>query len=130
VDWSAPSGIEMAEIDKTTGGLMTPQCPPITIANAAFKTGTAPTQPCPLHQPQAPPPPAVDQFGNPIALDTSGVTTTSELPSMPTDTTGTQLPPPPPLQPPQPQPPPPETDTSSTTTTTSTQPPPSTTSTQ
>src|SRR5213075_1114602 len=74
LDWSPPSGIEMAEFDKTTGGLLTPQCPPITIADGAFKSGTAPTLPCPLHQPQAPPPPAVDAFGNPIALDTSGVT--------------------------------------------------------
>ena len=115
VDWSPPSGIEMAEFDKTSGGLATPQCPPIAIASGAFKSGTAPMQPCPLHQPQAPPPPAVDEFGNPITLDTTGVTMTAP-PLPPTDTSATM----PPL-------PPPQTDTSattSTTTTTSTQPPP------
>ena len=127
VDWAAPAGIEMVEFDKTSGGLATPFCPPISVESDAFKSGTAPMQPCPLHMPQAPPPPAVDEFGNPIALDTTGlmpppppIITTTPPPDatltggvFKTDTTATV-----------PPPPPPQTDT------TATEQPPTSTSTQ
>ncbi|MGZ7032588.1 MAG: PBP1A family penicillin-binding protein, partial [Thermoanaerobaculia bacterium] len=74
-DFPAPSGISFAEIDETSGGLGVPQCPPRSIVNQAFKSGTEPTIPCPLHAPQAPPPPLVDQFGNPIAIDAAPTST-------------------------------------------------------
>jgi penicillin-binding protein 1B len=118
VDWAAPSGIEIVSFDKMSGGLSTPLCPPIAVVNDGFKAGTAPMQPCPLHTPQAPPQPALDQFGNPIALDTTGIAPPASETAPPpdatltggvfkTDTTATA--------------PPPQTDTSATTTT---QPPP------
>jgi len=96
-DWAPPPGITMTEDDETSGGLATPNCPRNTIVRDAFKDGTQPTVPCPLHSPAAPPPPALDEFGNPIAIDTTGATST--------DTTGTQYAPPPT------QPPPTNTDT-------------------
>ncbi len=108
VDWAPPAGIEMVAFDETSGGLATPECPPNVIVTDAFKAGTAPTLPCPLHTPQAPPPPAVDQFGNPIALDTTGLIPTESMP--PTETT---VPPPPPVT---------DTTQTQTTDTTSTQP--------
>ena len=147
VDWAPPGGVEMVQIDEMSGGLATPNCPRNAIITDAFKSGTAPTIPCPLHSPQAAPPPAVDAFGNPIALDTTGLTpspeaTTTAAPPpdstltggvFKTDTTSTSMPPMPPMpqQRPSPepqQPPPPQTDTSSTTS--SEQPPPTNTSTQ
>ncbi|HEY6141670.1 MAG TPA: PBP1A family penicillin-binding protein [Thermoanaerobaculia bacterium] len=91
-DWAPPPGIAMAETDETSGGLATPYCPKNTIVRDAFKEGTQPTIPCPLHSPAAVPPPGFDQFGNPIALDTTGATTT--------DTTATQYAPPPTNPPP------------------------------
>ena len=75
-DFPMPEGIQFAEIDETSGGLAVPQCPPHAVVNQPFKAGTAPTNPCPLHSPQAPPPMMVDQFGNPIALDTAAQTST------------------------------------------------------
>lgn len=73
VDFAAPAGVVAASIDETSGGLGTPNCPPRSVIAAVFKEGTQPNIPCPLHSPQAAPPPAVDQFGNPIALDTAGL---------------------------------------------------------
>jgi len=96
-DWAPPAGIVTTQTDETSGGLATPYCPRNAIVQDAVKEGTQPTIPCPLHSPAAAPPPAVDQFGNPIALDTTGVTTT--------DTTATEYAPPPT------QPPPTNTDT-------------------
>jgi penicillin-binding protein 1B len=46
-DFAEPSGIQMATIDPTTGGLATPQCP--RAIALPFLLGTAPTQQCPLH---------------------------------------------------------------------------------
>ena len=88
VDWGPPAGIEFAEIDETSGGLAVPQCPPHALVNQPFKAGTAPTNPCPLHSPAAPPPMMVDQFGNPIQLDPNAQTSTeggmiSSMPPMP-----------------------------------------------
>jgi penicillin-binding protein 1B len=45
--FTMPSGITMATIDPTSGGLATPNCP--RIATVPFLIGTAPTQMCPLH---------------------------------------------------------------------------------
>jgi penicillin-binding protein 1B len=73
VDFPSPDGIAMAQIDETSGGLAVPNCPPRLVVTEAFKAGTQPANPCPLHSPQPVPAPAVDQFGNPIALDTAGV---------------------------------------------------------
>ena len=75
VDWTAPGGIAMVPFDEASGGLATPNCPARSIVTDGFKSGTEPTVACPLHSPQAAPPAGVDQFGNPISLDT-GVTTT------------------------------------------------------
>jgi penicillin-binding protein 1B len=73
VDFGAPAGIVFAEVDETSGGLATPMCPRNSIVNEAFKEGTQPSNPCPVHSPQAPQLPPLDMFGNPIALDTSGL---------------------------------------------------------
>jgi penicillin-binding protein 1B len=103
-DFAVPPGVSFVDVDETSGGLATPMCPQNAIVHEAFKAGTEPTILCPLHSPQAPPAPLLDQFGNPIALDTTGI--------IPTDTTG--LPPapaplPPPTAQPAPAPPPPPT---------------------
>jgi penicillin-binding protein 1B len=108
VDFPVPQGISFADVDETSGGLGTPMCPPNVVIQEAFKDGTQPFNPCPLHSPAAVPPPMLDQFGNPIALDTTG--------TMPTATAGTAVPP-------VPAPPPPPV----TTTTAAPPPPPSTT---
>jgi len=140
VDWASPEGIEMVSFDETSGGLATELCPRNVIITDAFKVGTAPTMPCPLHAPQAPPPPALDAFGNPIALDTTGM---YPYPVPPIDTAPPPQPLPPPVPPdstltggvfrtdttataPPPQPLPPPTQTS----TTGTDQPPTATSTQ
>jgi penicillin-binding protein 1B len=94
-DFAAPDGIAMAEIDETSGGLAVPACPPQSVVSEAFKSGTQPMNPCPLHSPQAPPAPLVDQFGNPIALDTAGMPVSPEV----TTTGFPPLPPLPPLPP-------------------------------
>jgi len=86
-DWAPPPGIVFTEDDETSGGLATPNCPQNTLVRDAYKDGTQPTQPCPLHAPAAVPPPGFDQFGNPIVIDTTGATST--------DTAGTQYAPPP-----------------------------------
>ncbi|HEX9161760.1 MAG TPA: PBP1A family penicillin-binding protein [Thermoanaerobaculia bacterium] len=87
-DFGVPDGISFADVDETSGGLATPNCPQNSIVKEAFKSGTEPTIPCPLHSPQAPAMPQVDQFGNPIALDTAGGLTSPEAT---TATTGTEL---------------------------------------
>jgi membrane peptidoglycan carboxypeptidase len=87
VDFPQPGGISMVQVDETSGGLATPTCPPNVIVTDAFKSGTEPSIPCPLHTPQPPPFPALDQFGYPIAIDTAGL-------FPPTDTGGFVVPPP------------------------------------
>ncbi|HEV8660273.1 MAG TPA: PBP1A family penicillin-binding protein [Thermoanaerobaculia bacterium] len=110
LDFGVPDGISFVQMDETSGGLATPYCPPYSIVNQAFKSGTEPMILCPLHSPQMPMMTGLDQFGNPIALDTVGITSPEA-----TSTTGTELgggvfrtdtgtPPPPP-------PPPPKTET-------------------
>jgi membrane carboxypeptidase/penicillin-binding protein len=134
-DFPAPQGITFTSVDETSGGLSVPMCPPNVVVQEAFKDGTQPQNPCPLHSPQAPPLVPVDQFGNPVALDTTGTS------SSPTETGA--APPPPPTEgvpPPQPQPqprpeprsdtaPPPMTNTSTPPASTNTSAPPTSTST-
>ncbi|HUJ15930.1 MAG TPA: transglycosylase domain-containing protein, partial [Thermoanaerobaculia bacterium] len=105
VDFPVPQGIAIASIDETSGGLATPMCPRNVVVEEAFKDGTQPTTPCPLHSPQPPPLPPMDQFGAPVALDTTG--------AISTDTTATsaapvpiESAPPPPLTPTTTAPPP------------------------
>jgi penicillin-binding protein 1B len=88
VDFAPPEGVVTTQIDETSGGLAVPNCPSRVVVTEAFKAGTQPGNPCPLHSPQAAPAPAVDQFGNPIALDTAGMPITPE-----TSTTPDTLPP-------------------------------------
>jgi len=148
-EFGAPSGIAFTDMDETSGGLAMPECPRNVVVTAAFKEGTQPTNPCPIHSPQYMPP-AVDQFGIPINLDTAPPTTTeggfTEPPITPpdstltggvfrTETTATAAPPPPPpptpvpapppiTTTPIPAPPPTATNTSAPPTSTSTAPPP------
>lgn len=129
IDFPVPPGITFTQFDETSGGQGTEYCPPNVVVQGAFKAGTEPANLCPLHMPQAPPPPLLDQFGNPIVLDTMGLTTDTAMPP-PTQTTA-----PPPAQPPPAQTetrssePPPSTNTSAPqTSTTGTTPPPTTTS--
>lgn len=146
VDFAPPQGITFVQFDETSGGLATPFCPSNVIVNDAFKDGTQPTNPCPLHSPQALPPPLTDQFGNPIALDTTGTLPSPEAPILPPEQTDTSLTggifkPPPPQPQPQPQPrpqpaqpptdtgPPPPTNTSAPPESTTTSVPPTVTST-
>jgi penicillin-binding protein 1B len=125
VDFPAPAGISFTQMDETSGGLATSYCPPDTIVQAAFKAGTEPAVPCPLHMPQAPPPPMLDQFGNPIVLDTSGmVPTDTGAPPPPTPTTPPPPAPPPPTETQRSSAPPPSTNTSAPQTSTTGTPPP------
>jgi len=70
IDFVAPAGIVFADVDEKSGGLAVPACPKRSVVSEAFKAGTEPGHLCPLHAPQAPQLPLVDQFGNPIVLDT------------------------------------------------------------
>jgi hypothetical protein len=122
VDFAVPPGVSMVQIDETSGGVATANCPRNLVVTAAFKSGTEPTMPCPIHSPQqSQPMMTTDQFGNPIALDTAqptsteGSVTTTDTGPPPdstltggvfrTDTTSTHE-----------RPRPPATDTSTTTT--------------
>jgi penicillin-binding protein 1B len=139
VDFPMPTGISFVDVDETSGGLGVPLCPPNVVVQEAFKDGTQPFNPCPLHSPAAIPPPMLDQFGNPIALDTTATMPTNTMGTAmppiappPGTTTTTAPPPPPPAQPPRTAEPQPATNTSapqsSTTGTSPTTPPPTTTS--
>jgi penicillin-binding protein 1B len=118
-DFPVPTGISIAEFDKSTGGLATPFCPPNLISRGAFKSGTEPSTPCALHSGQAAPTavvPMYDQYGNLIVTDTATTTTTGAPPPLPPDATLTggvfqpQPQQPPPTRP-EPQQPPPTTTT-------------------
>jgi penicillin-binding protein 1B len=77
-DFAQPAGIAMVEMDETSGGVAVAQCPRKALVTAAFKEGTQPSNPCPIHSPQAAPL-GVDQFGNPIALGTVMTTTDAAI---------------------------------------------------
>ena len=139
VDFQAPAGIAFVDVDETSGGLATPECPRNVVIQEAFKEGTQPGNICPLHSPQQPPP-AVDQFGVPIALDTTGTVMTDTATPAPMTSAAPPTYQPQPVAPPPPPPatetrrptePPPSTNTSApqTSTTGSTPPPPPTTTT-
>jgi penicillin-binding protein 1B len=133
-DFPVPPGISFAEVDETSGGLGVPTCPPSVVVNEAFKDGTQPANPCPLHSPQAPPLQPVDQFGNPIALDTTGTMPVQTETAIPPPPTSVPMPAPPqPQAQPQPPPstataPPPATNTSAPPPATNTSAPPTSTS--
>ena len=90
LDFGSPPGISFVAMDETSGGLATPNCPANMIVTNAFKDGTQPTIPCPIHSPQIAPP-TVDEFGIPINLDTAQPATTEGAPTM-TGTTSTTPP--------------------------------------
>jgi penicillin-binding protein 1B len=141
VDFPPPPGIVMTEVDKSSGGLASPNCPKNMLTTLAFKTGTEPTRICPTHTTATPIPtvPIYDVYGNLIttATDTTGTNAMPDPPSTetsfaPPDTTLTggvfrtdtapPTPPPPPTttaneqDPEEVEPPPPSaTDTSTTT---------------
>ncbi|HEX7191080.1 MAG TPA: transglycosylase domain-containing protein [Thermoanaerobaculia bacterium] len=75
-DFAVPPGVSMVQIDETSGGVATPNFPKNLVVTAAFKSGTEPTIPCPIHSPQQQPMMTTDQFGNPIALDSAQPTST------------------------------------------------------
>ncbi|HVR41803.1 MAG TPA: PBP1A family penicillin-binding protein [Thermoanaerobaculia bacterium] len=85
-DFPTPERITFVDVDKTSGGRATQYCPPNVIIEEAFKSGTEPMQPCPIHLPQVVP--MFDEFGNPIVTMTD---TTGTIP--PTDTITTMPPP-------------------------------------
>ncbi len=96
-DFPAPGGISIVEFDKQSGGLATPYCPQSSVTRGAFKSGTEPSMPCPLHSPQIPTTvvPMYDQYGNLIVTDTATMTDTAMT------TTFTPTPVPPPTTPPE-----------------------------
>lgn len=128
-DFAPPPGITVTDIDKSSGGLATANCPRNLITRLAFKTGTEPTRPCPIHTsaPMTPVVPMYDEYGNLIVTDTAA-TDPSAVPITPPDSTLTggvfktdtapQTQPPPPVTTTTTEEPPPEptqTDTSTTT---------------
>ncbi|HYC61091.1 MAG TPA: PBP1A family penicillin-binding protein [Thermoanaerobaculia bacterium] len=139
MDFVPPQGISFAEVDETSGGLVTQYCPRNVIVREAFKVGTEPTHPCPTHSATVVPTvPMYDEFGNPITMTTTDAPMTDTggftVPPDSTLTGGVFRPPPPTTTAPPPQqplptttttaeeeeeeeppPPPPPTDTSTTT---------------
>lgn len=83
-----PAGIAFAQIDRTSGGLATPNCPANVVFREAFKQGTEPTGPCTAHTVVAPPPvvPMFDEFGNPIVTNTAPTTDTGGFTTPPDST--------------------------------------------
>ena len=134
-DFAPPDNVNFVDFDETSGGLATPMCPPNVVVKGAFKAGTEPENLCPLHSPQTVPPPLTDQFGNPIALDTTGAIPPSSETTLTggvfrTDTAPTRPMTPQPQPPPAPVPQPPSnvpqpsTNTSAPPLSTNTAPPP------
>jgi penicillin-binding protein 1B len=82
-----PSGVTFVDVDKSSGGRATANCPANMIVREAFKQGTEPSSPCAAHTTPtaAQVVPMVDEFGNPIVTNTAG------LP--PADTGGFEVPP-------------------------------------
>ena len=50
-DWPRPEGITTREIDRTTGELANPYCPPDSVVTGYFIAGTEPIQECTVHSP-------------------------------------------------------------------------------
>ncbi len=139
--FAPPEGVVFAEVDESSGGLAVPECPKRLVVNDAFKGGTQPSLPCPLHNPQIPiVPPEMgmtDTSGRAFPADTAGVAppTSTQAPLsggiFRTDTSPTTAPAPRPAPPPEPQrspaEPAPVTNTSAPTPATNTSAPPTTT---
>ena len=87
VDFAAPEGITIAEVDEVSGGLASSYCPPNAIVRMAFKSGTQPTALCSIHTAPNVVVPMYDELGNPILTNTAA-------PPPVTDTTATSMPPP------------------------------------
>ncbi|HEU5162728.1 MAG TPA: penicillin-binding transpeptidase domain-containing protein, partial [Thermoanaerobaculia bacterium] len=86
IEFPVPGGIIFVQTDVATGGLATPQCPPGQIIEEAFKAGTEPRMPCPIHQQRQPM--MVDAYGNPIIIGPDGLPipgTTTDLGAYPTE---------------------------------------------
>jgi penicillin-binding protein 1B len=134
-EFPIPNGIVFADVDKSSGGRMLPNCPRNLIVREAFKQGTEPMEPCKTHSAPVPAPvvPMFDEFGNPVVTntDTGGfsvppdstltggvfrdqTTTSAPPPPPPPPPTTTTEEPPPPEEEPEEDPPPP-TDTTTTT---------------
>jgi penicillin-binding protein 1B len=78
MDFVPPAGIVFSEVDRTSGGLVTPYCPANARVREAFKSGTEPTHPCPTHSATATTPAILyDEFGNPIVTNTAPMTDTT-----------------------------------------------------
>ncbi len=86
IDFPVPGGIVFVETDIATGGLATPQCPRGQIVQEAFKAGTEPRMPCPIHQMRQPL--MVDAYGNPILIGPDGLPLPGQIPTA-TDITST-----------------------------------------
>jgi penicillin-binding protein 1B len=95
-EFGVPFGVDFAAIDETSGGLATPNCPPNVIVNAAFKSGTQPTQPCPIHLAPAPPP---TELFPPTMTGTAAMTEPQRVPTETVTTTSTGFSPPKPPPP-------------------------------
>ncbi|HUP64311.1 MAG TPA: PBP1A family penicillin-binding protein [Thermoanaerobaculia bacterium] len=63
-DFPVPGGMVFAEVDATSGGLVTPQCPGNQVVQEAFKAGTEPRHLCPIHEIRQPM--LVDAYGMPL----------------------------------------------------------------
>ncbi|HEX8169887.1 MAG TPA: PBP1A family penicillin-binding protein [Thermoanaerobaculia bacterium] len=85
--FAVPGGVVFGDVDKSSGGLATPNCPANMIVHEAFKSGTEPTQPCPLHNTATPAlqVPMYDEFGNLITTQTDTAMQPPPSP-VPTDT--------------------------------------------
>jgi penicillin-binding protein 1B len=83
VDFPVPGGIVFVQTDTASGGLVTPQCPRGQVIEEAFKAGTEPRMPCPIHQQRQPM--MVDAYGNPIVLGPDGLPLPGQYPPTATD---------------------------------------------
>jgi penicillin-binding protein 1A len=70
-DWPRPEGITTRDIDRTTGQLANPYCPPDDVITEYFIEGTEPVQECTVHSPFNMGQP-VDSLGRPVPPGTPG----------------------------------------------------------
>jgi penicillin-binding protein 1A len=87
-DWPRPEGITTRDIDRTTGQLANPYCPPDVVMTEYFLAGTEPIQECTTHSPFNMGQP-FDSTARPVAPGTPGATkpTTPLPPGKTRDTT-------------------------------------------
>jgi membrane carboxypeptidase/penicillin-binding protein len=71
LDFAAPEGIVLADVDAITGGVATEYCPRNQVVRMAFKSGTEPAAPCAEHQASSTVVPMYDELGNPILTNTA-----------------------------------------------------------